>query len=338
MSAVAQQVEIEGRRLTLTNLDKVLYPETGFTKGDMIAYYAHVAPWLLPHLEGRPLTLRRFPNGVEGINWYQTRCQNRPEWLPTFPIPTRAGEIQDFCLVEDVSALVWVANQAAIELHPYLARVPESEQPTVVAFDLDPGAPATLVESCDVALLLRTLLESLGLVSFPKTSGAIGLHVYVPLNTPHNYEQTKGFARTVAQRLAQEHPRLVVYGQKRSLRAGKVLIDWLQNDPTRSTAAPYSLRAAPWPLVSTPLDWAEVERGAAERRPERLLFRQDAVLERLERDGDPFTPVLEVEQALPKLGVGLIERTRQGRARLGPAAAFVRSRHALRRGPRAADP
>jgi bifunctional non-homologous end joining protein LigD len=177
--------------------------------------------------------------------------------------------------------------------------VPEIDEPTLVAFDLDPGSPATVVECCDVALLVRELLDSRGLASFPKTSGTLGLHVYVPLNSPHTYSETKAFARAVAQQLAREHPQLVVHEQKRALRRGKVLVDWLQNDPTRSTVAPYSLRAAPWPLVSTPLDWAEVERTAAERQPARLLFRSEAVIERFERLRDLFEPVLSLEQALP---------------------------------------
>ena len=296
-----QEVEVAGRRVRLTNLDKILWPETGFTKAQMIEYYVRVAPWLLPHLAGRPLTLRRFPNGVEGINWYQTRCQNRPPWLPTFPIPTRTGEIQDFCLVEDEAALAWVANQAAVELHPYLARVPDLDRPSFVVFDLDPGEPAGLRECCALALLLRELLDGVGLGSFTKSSGTLGLHVYVPLNTPVDYAATKAFARAVARLLAGEHPRLAVHEQKRSLRAGKVLVDWLQNDPTRSTVVAYSLRAAPWPLVSLPLAWEEVAEVAAEGQPERLLFRADAVVERLERRGDLFAPMLELEQTLPSL-------------------------------------
>jgi bifunctional non-homologous end joining protein LigD len=298
--SVSNTIDIDGRRLTLTNLDKVLWPETGFTKAEMIDYYARVAGWLLPHLERRPITLRRFPNGVDGVNWYQTRCLNRPSWLPVAPIAARSGELQEYCLIDDLASLIWVANQASVELHPFLARVPELNQPTAVVFDLDPGAPASLVECCQLALLLREVLDASALASFAKTSGTLGLHIYVPLNTPHSYEKTKRFARTIAQLLTREYPDLVVHQQKRSLRAGKVLIDWLQNDPTRSTVAPYSLRAAPWPLVSTPIRWDEIAHVAAAREADSLFFAVSAALERLERLGDIFQPALELEQTLPE--------------------------------------
>ena len=297
--AERMELEVEGRRLVLTNLDKVLWPEAGFTKGGMLGYYSRIAPALVPHVSGRPLTLARFPDGVEGRGWYQSNCRGHPEWLATRTIVGKAGQQLRLCVVNDLPSLLWVANFGAVELHPFLADGDRPHEPTVVVFDLDPGPPAGLVECCGVALWLRAFLDGLGLASFPKTSGSVGLHVYVPLNSPHTFVQTKEFARGVAARLAAEHREAIIDAQRRVLRPGRVLIDWLQNDPTRSTVAPYSLRAARLPSVSTPVSWEEVERVAASRRPEPLRFDPAAVLERFEREGDLFQPVLEIRQTLP---------------------------------------
>ena len=294
-------VELEGRRLRLTSLDRVLWPEAGFTKGQMIDYYARIAPALLPHVERRPMTLRRFPEGITGPSWYQTTCPpGHPAWIPIQALPGRGGAVHRFCLLNDVPALVWAANLSSIELHPYLAPGDRPDEPTVLVLDLDPGPPADVVDCCRVAVRLRDLLGALTLASFPKTSGSVGLHVYVPLNTPHTYAETKAFARALAGRLADEDPDGVTDQQKRSLRPGKVLVDWLQNEPRRSTVAPYSLRATGWPTVSTPVRWDEVEQALAARAPELLTFEPEDALERLERHGDLFAPVLTLAQELPR--------------------------------------
>ena len=297
MTHGAAELELGGRRIRVSNRGKVLWREAGFTKGDVVDYYLAVAPVLLPHLAGRAVTLRRFPDGIEGWSWYQMQWpRGHPDWLPSRPLPGRG--LERFCLVDDVASLAWAANLAAIELHPLLARADSPHEPTVLAFDLDPSPPADIVDCCDVALAIRHALG--GLVSFPKTSGSVGLHVYVPLNTPHSFADTKAFARALAERLAAERPDAVTADQRRALRSGKVLVDWLQNDATRSTVAPYSLRAAGWPTVSTPLTWDEVGEARAARRPDLLTFQPADVLARVERLGDLFEPVLAVRQSLPR--------------------------------------
>ena len=278
------RVEVDGRELALTNLEKVLWPETGWTKGQMIEYYLAVAPVLLPHLEGRPLTLRRFPDGIGGISWHQNECQGEPDWFPVHETRGRDGRKLRFCMVDGLASLLWLANQAAIELHPFLWRVDAPREPTQVVFDLDPGPPAGLVEAARVALALRPLLEELGLEPHAKTSGSLGLHVHAPVAGL----DTKRLAREVAEVVAAHAPELVVGEVSRAARPGKVYVDWLQNDPSRQTVAPYSLRGLPWPTVATPVRWEEVERAAAEGRPELLFFTPADVLERVERDGDLF--------------------------------------------------
>ncbi|MDQ3991382.1 MAG: non-homologous end-joining DNA ligase [Actinomycetota bacterium] len=293
-------IEVEGRRVRVTTLDRVLWPDAGFTKRQMIEYYVRVAPVLLPHLARRPITLHRFPEGVEGPGWYQARCRGRPAWMSAHVVRGRTGEAIDYCLIEDVASLVWAANLGTIELHPFLAPAERPDEPTVVAFDLDPGPPADLVDCCEVALWLREVLDGLGLEAFAKTSGAVGLHVYVPLGPGHRYDATKPFARGVARLLAERNPDRVIERMTRSLRPGKVLVDWLQNDPTRSTVAPYSLRAMAWPTVSTPVTWDEVEGAVRDRSPGTVTFQPGDVLDRIERMGDLFGPVLEIDQSLPE--------------------------------------
>jgi bifunctional non-homologous end joining protein LigD len=261
----------------------------------LIEYYTRVAPVLLPHLERRPLTLRRFPDGVDGVSWHQNECRGEPDWFRVLETPGKGGRVLRFCVVDDLSSLVWVANQGALELHPFQWTVDAPRLPTTLVFDLDPGPPAGLAECARVALLLRDVLDELGLASFPKTSGSLGLHLHVPLGTAHDGEHVKAFARAVSEALAQAHPESVVAMVDKSRRAGKVFLDWLQNDPTRQTVAPYSLRGLAWPTVATPLTWDEVERGDA------LTFLGDEVLERVARDGDLFAPVLTLEQQLPSL-------------------------------------
>jgi bifunctional non-homologous end joining protein LigD len=280
----------------VSNPDKVLWPEAGFTKADLAAYYRSVAEAILPHLAGRPATLRRFPDGVEGWGWYQTNCRSAPDWIPTADVPGRDGATFRMCLLDTTESLVWAASMGAIELHPLLARVPDLDRPTTLVFDLDPGPPADVLDCCAIALALRERLAGLGLASFPKTTGSVGLHVYVPLNTPVTYGETRRFARALADSL--KDPRVVTV-QKRSARAGKVLVDWMQNDAMRSTVAPYSARAVPWPTVSTPVMWEEVGDALARRRAELLTFTTETALERVERLGDLFRPVLELEQRLP---------------------------------------
>jgi bifunctional non-homologous end joining protein LigD len=301
--ASGQLVEVDGRELKLTNLDKVLYPRTGFTKGEMVDYYAKVAPALVPHLKGRPLTLRRFPEGVEdtGAAFFEKRCpKHRPEWVATTPVEVEKDTI-DFCVCEDRATLVWMAQLAAIELHPSLSLAEEIERPTVLAFDLDPGAPADVLDCCRVGLRLRELFGHFGVECFPKTSGSKGLQVYVPLNQEAGYEETKPLARAIAQLLEKQTPDLVVSKMKKVDREGKVFVDWSQNHSRKTTIAVYSLRARERPTVSTPVTWEEVE-GALERDDrECLVFEAADVLARIERHGDLFAPVLNLKQTLPEL-------------------------------------
>ncbi|HEX2086246.1 MAG TPA: non-homologous end-joining DNA ligase [Solirubrobacteraceae bacterium] len=293
------EVELEGRALRLTNLDKVVYPQTGFTKAQVVDYYVRVAPALLPHVRGRPLTLRRYLHGVGGPSRYEKCCPaRRPEWLTVAHVWIESrGEQKPFCVVDDLPSLVWSANQHNLELHPMLARAPDVDVPTVVAFDLDPGPPAGLMEAAEVALVLRDVLEGIGLRSWVKTSGGKGVQVFAPLNAPGvSYAQTKGFARAVARVLAEQMPAKVVATVTRRERAGRVLVDWGQNDRHKSIVAAWSLRGRPAPTVSTPVTWEELE---AARAPDDLTFPPHRALERLERDGDPFAPVLTEVQALP---------------------------------------
>jgi bifunctional non-homologous end joining protein LigD len=290
------EVEVEGRRLSLSNLDKVMYPATGFTKGQVIDYYTRVAPALLPHLRDRPLTLKRYPNGVDGKFFYEKQCpSHRPEWVQTVAVPVKNRTI-DFCLCNDLPTLVWLANLADIELHPSLSRAEEIERPAVMAFDLDPGEGAGLAKCCEVALILRESLAHIGLESFPKTSGSKGIQVYAPLNDGDvSYDDTKPLAHALAKHLEAEHPKLIVSRQKRELRPGKVLIDWSQNDENKTTVCVYSLRAREHPTVSTPLEWSELD------DPEALVFEAGDVLERVADQGDLFEPVNEQTQQLPDL-------------------------------------
>ncbi|MBD0317657.1 MAG: ATP-dependent DNA ligase [Thermoleophilia bacterium] len=282
-----------GSRLRLTSPGRVVWPEAGFTKGELLTYYRRVAPVLLPHLVDRPVTLARFPEGVDRYGWYQTQCRG-PSWIPRRRVGT-----QDYCLLNDLPSLLWAANGGAVELHPLLSRGERVEEPTAVVFDLDPGPPAGLRECCDVALALHDRLAEAGLASCVKTSGSLGLHVLVPLNAPATFAAAKAFARAVAAELAARLPDRVVWRTGRSLRTGKVLVDWGQNAAPRSLVAPYSLRAMHVPTVAAPLTWDEVERVSASHGSHGLVFTPAAVLERIERLGDPFRVVLELVQRLP---------------------------------------
>jgi bifunctional non-homologous end joining protein LigD len=311
--ATSQQVEVDGRELKLTNLDKVLYPKTGFSKGEVVDYYAKVAPAIVPHLAGRPLTLRRFPEGVDDSDaaFFEKRCpKHRPEWVKTAAVEAgpHAGVI-DFCVCEDLPTLVWMAQLAAIELHPSLSLAKAPDRPTVLAFDLDPGPPANVVDCCRVALRLREIFEHFDVQSFPKTSGSKGLQVYAPLNDSSvSYEAdgprgqgTKPLARAIAQLLEKQTPDEVVSKMKKVERKGKVFVDWSQNHRRKTTIAVYSLRAREHPTVSTPVTWEEVERAVKKDDAESLVFEAKDVLKRLEKHGDLFAPVLELKQKLPQL-------------------------------------
>jgi bifunctional non-homologous end joining protein LigD len=291
--ANAVVAEVGGRQVKLSNLDKVLYPAVGFKKRDVIEYYARVAPTVLGHLEGRALTLKRYPNGVDANYFYEKNApSHRPEWVTT----ARVGDI-DYVVVDHEATLVWLANLADLELHTSLALASDPTRPTLVAFDLDPGPPATIVECCQVALFLQGMFEGLGLQAFAKTSGSKGMQVYVPLNNDDaTFAQTKSFSKAVAELLAREEPGLVVARQTKAARAGKVLVDWSQNDESKTTVNVYSLRARERPTVSTPLTWDEVR---AARSPEDLTFEARDVLRRVDEQGDLFAPVLSLVQTLP---------------------------------------
>jgi bifunctional non-homologous end joining protein LigD len=300
-SSTSVEVEIEGRQLKLSNLDKVLYPEAGFTKGQVIDYYTRVAPFLLPHLRQRPLTLKRYPNGVSAQFFYEKNCpKHRPEWVGTVTVWSRSNKADmQYCLCDDLPTLVWVANLASLELHTSLSHAEDVQQPTMVVFDLDPGPPATVLECGRVALWLREVLDDLGLQAFPKTSGSKGLQIYVPLNTPVTYDETKPFAHALAKLLEERHPKDVLSVMTKELRKGKVFIDWSQNDDSKTTVCVYSLRARPRPTVSTPVTWDEVAAVVDSGDPDTLVFEAPDVLARVERDGDLFGPVAELEQSLP---------------------------------------
>jgi bifunctional non-homologous end joining protein LigD len=298
------EVEIEGRRLRLSNLEKVLYPEAGFTKGQVIDYYTRVAPALLPHLRERPITLNRYPDGVEGKSFYEKQCpSHRPDWVRTTTVASRrsASGVIRYCLVEDVPTLVWLANLAALELHPLLARAGDTSAATLLVFDLDPGPPADVVSCARVGLRLRRLLGDLGLECFAKTSGSKGLQVYAPLGMPTSYRETKPFSHAVAQLLERDRPDEITSRMDKSLRPGKVFIDWSQNDEHKSTVSVYSMRARARPTVSTPVTWEEVEAAADAGDAGVLTFEAPAVVDRVARRGDLFTAVAELEQRLPAL-------------------------------------
>jgi bifunctional non-homologous end joining protein LigD len=303
--AASRQVEVDGRELKLTNLDKVLYPKAGFTKGEVVDYYAKVAPAIIPHLTGRAVTLRRFPEGVDDLDaaFFEKRCpKHRPKWVKTARVEAgpRAGKI-DFCVCDSLPTLIWMAQLAAIELHPSLSLSRAPKRPTVLAFDLDPGPPADIVECCQVGLRLRDLFGHFDVECFAKTSGSKGLQIYVPLNGKASYEETKPFAKAIAQLLEKQTPDKVVSKMKKVEREGKVFVDWSQNHQRKTTIAVYSLRARERPTVSTPVTWGEVETVAKSGDGSSLVFEAGQVLERIERHGDLFAPVLELTQDLPDL-------------------------------------
>lgn len=297
------KAEVEGHSIKLSNLDKVLYPATGFTKAQVIDYYARVAPVMLPHLRGRPVTLKRYPDGVEGEHFFEKECPFfHPRWVDTASLPSRnrRGRVT-YCVAENRATLVWLANLAALELHTLLAVGNDADTPSFVVFDLDPGPPAGVVDSAWAALRLREMLEDLGLDSYPKTSGGKGIHVYVPLNTRVRYEATKEFARAAAMMVERGYPGRVTSVMRKDQRPGKVFVDWSQNDGHKTTVCVYSLRAGRKPTVSTPVTWKEVEETNRRKDAALLEFEAWETLKRVEERGDIFSPVLEMKQRLPEV-------------------------------------
>jgi bifunctional non-homologous end joining protein LigD len=296
------QLVVEGKKLSVSNLNKVLYPKVGFTKGQVIDYYIRVAPVLLPHLKDRPLTMKRYPDGVEGEFFYEKNCpSHRPKWVQTAKVWSEGNNrMMNYCLANDLPTLVWAANLADLELHTSLARKKDVSRPTTMVFDLDPGPPADIVQCCQIGLWLRDLLAKMKLKSFAKTSGSKGLQVYVPLNTSVTFEQTKNISRALAQHLEGEHVDLVTSNMSKAVRKGKVFVDWSQNDEHKTTICVYSLRAKEEPTVSTPVTWDEVGTCLKKKKADLLKFRSDQVLARVGKKGDLFALVEKLKQKLPK--------------------------------------
>jgi bifunctional non-homologous end joining protein LigD len=296
-------VDVEGRQVALTNLEKVLYPD-GFTKGQVLDYYTRIAPVLLPHLAGRAVTRKRYPDGVEGQVFFEKNApRGTPDWVRVVNLPSpgssKGRDTIDYVVVEELAALVWTANLAALELHTHMWRVSEEGEPLppdLVVFDLDPGPPATIVECCQVAVQLRPLLEADGLSPLAKTSGSKGLQLYARADSFSSAEETSAYAKGLAQRLEKELPDLVVHRMTKTLRDGKVLVDWSQNSAAKTTVSVYSLRAREHPTVSTPVTWDEVESCST---PGDLAFTSDDVLARVEELGDLFAPLLPTRPASP---------------------------------------
>jgi bifunctional non-homologous end joining protein LigD len=304
-------VQVGDRQLSVSNLDKVLWPATGTTKAELLRYVVEIAPVMLPHLAHRPVTLKRYPDGVEGQSFFEKRCpSHRPDWVATTWLPKRGpgtsgsrDEVIEHCDLADVASLVWAANLAALELHVPMGRAPDPTVPRAVVFDLDPGAPADVVTCAEVALRLREVFDRLSLTAVPKTSGGKGLQVYVPVNHDGvSYDDTRGFSQQLAQLLERVHPELIVSTQTKTERVGKVLIDWYQNHLTKTTVCVYSPRARERPTVSTPVTWDEVDEAASRQDAARLRFELGDVLERVRDRGDLFAPVAALEQELPRLG------------------------------------
>jgi bifunctional non-homologous end joining protein LigD len=288
--------------VTFSNLEKVMYPQTGFTKGDVIRYYAEIAPYMLPHLDGRALTLKRYPNGVAEKYFFEKRCPSHaPDWVQVVSWkPSSKDDPIRAVDATDARTLAWLGNLAAIELHPSLAKAKVDDRPTAMVFDLDPGAPAAVGECAQVAVWLREKLEDMDLESVPKTSGSKGLQIYVPLNTAGvDFEVTKTLSHALALILESEHPELVVSRMNTQLRKAKVFIDWSQNDRSKTTVAVYSLRARDTPTVSTPLQWDEVTEVADGGDPSKLVFEAPDTLARAKAHGDLFAPVEQVRQRIP---------------------------------------
>jgi bifunctional non-homologous end joining protein LigD len=299
-----QTLDVHGTKVEVTNLNKIFYPKAGFTKGEVIDYYVRISSVLLPHLKERPITLKRYPDGVEGIFFYEKECPaHRPQWVKTTKVAKSEGGQINYCVINDLPSLIWAANLADLELHTFLHKAPAVHRPTAMAFDLDPGPPADIVLCCEVALWLKGLFAALKMESFAKTSGSKGLQVYIPINSAATYDKTKAFSHAIAELLESQRPEMVVSKMQKSLRSGKVLVDWSQNDDHKTTVNVYSLRAKDYPTVSTPVTWDEVESVVQKRNPKQLSFEAKEVLKRVEKMGDLFAPVLNLKQKLPSPSV-----------------------------------
>lgn len=297
-----EELEIEGKAVRVSNLEKVLYPAAGFTKAHVIDYYVRVSRFLLPHLKNRPVTLKRYPNGIRAGFFYEKDAPRfTPEWVRTFPVPRRAGGADiRYILINDLPALVWSANLANLEIHPFLHRAPKIDTPVEIVFDLDPGEGAGIIQCADVACLMKDVLERLNLQSFPKVSGSKGIQLHVPLNTPVTYDATKAFAHSIAQLLEREHPEKTIAKMAKPARRRKVLIDWSQNADFKTTVGVYSLRAKrEQPFIAMPVAWKELEQARRRGKPQALDFEARAALKRLEENGDLFAPLLKLKQKIP---------------------------------------
>lgn len=309
MTRKTTEVTIARKKLKLSNLDKVMYPAKGFTKGEVVDYYRAISGVMLPHIRDRAVTLKRYPDGIEKESFFEKKCpRHRPQWISTVTMTGRKDV--SYCLINTEAALAWVANLASLELHVTLAKKQDVTRPRVMVYDLDPGAPADIVDCAEVGLEIRKVLDDLGLQSFPKTSGSKGLQIFVPLNQPRmTYDDTKSWARSLATLLARRHPDRILTSQSRAERGGKVLIDWGQNDTHKTTVCVYSLRAKENPTVSTPVTWDEVEKAVKSEDADLLSFEHDVVLKRVESEGDLFEPVAKLKQKLPELDAGAAEDT-----------------------------
>ena len=297
----AQEITVGRKRVKISNTEKVFYADAGFMKGDMIDYYRSIGPALVPHLKNRAVTLKRYPDGAGGSFFYEKQCpKHRPDWVRTVTVPRKDGKPIAYCVGWDLATLVWMANLASIELHTSLAKASNVRRPTALVFDLDPGPPAGILECGEVALVIRKELKKAGLESWAKTSGSKGMQLYAPLNTAVTFDDTKRFALALAQHMQAEHPGEIVTTQAKVERAGKILIDWSQNDDHKTTVSVYSLRAKERPTVSTPLEWREISAACRSGDPAKLTFEAPGVLARVERKGDLFEPVLKTKQKLPE--------------------------------------
>jgi len=300
-------LEIDGQTIEISNLEKVMFPETGFTKAEVIDYYIRISATLLPHLKDRPLTMKRFPDGIHGQHFYEKDApKHTPDWVKTFSVPRKVekkGEKDiDFILVNNLATLVWTANLANLEMHVFLSRVPDVHGPTAVVFDLDPGPPADVLSCAQVAVWLKSIFDHFKLKSFAKSSGSKGIQLYIPLNTPVDYDTTSAFAQSFAIALENAHPDLVVSKMAKNLRNGKVFIDWSQNVDFKTTVCVYSPRAKrEAPFISMPLEWKELENALAKQNAEAFYFEPEEAIKRVQKIGDLFEPVLTLKQKLPNI-------------------------------------
>jgi bifunctional non-homologous end joining protein LigD len=300
MAKKKASIDVEGHSISLSNLDKLIYPH--FNKAQVIDYYIHIADYLLPHVKNRPVTLKRFPDGVGGKFFYEKDAPRfTPDWVETFPVPRRTGRRDiRYILINNLATLVWLSTLANLEIHPFLHRAPHIDRPTYVVFDLDPGDGADILSCCRVAMIVHETLKQMKLQSFVKVSGSKGLQLYVPLNTATNYGATAGFAKTLAEVLEQQHPALIVSSMDKARRRRKVFIDWSQNSDFKTTVSVYSLRAkTDTPYVSLPVEWVEIQTALDAEDSKQLYFTPAIALERLAKTGDLFHPVLTLKQKLP---------------------------------------